>query len=69
MAAMLGAMAIERHVTLDRAMYGSDQAASLELPGLLNLISAIRRFSECIGDGVKRMAPGEEEVAKKLRYW
>jgi N-acetylneuraminate synthase len=69
MAAMLGAMAIERHITLDRAMYGSDQAASLELPGLLNLISAIRKIPECVGDGVKRMAPGEEDVAKKLRYW
>jgi N-acetylneuraminate synthase len=69
MAAMLGAMAIERHITLDRAMYGSDQAASLELPGLLNLVSAIRKIPECLGDGVKSLAPGEEGVAKKLRYW
>ena len=69
MAAMMGAMAIERHITLDRAMYGSDQAASLELPGLLNLLGSIRKIPESIGDGVKRILPAEETVAKKLRYW
>jgi N-acetylneuraminate synthase len=69
MAAMMGAVAIERHITLDRAMYGSDQAASLELAGLLNLVATIRKIPNCLGDGIKRMAPGEESVAKKLRYW
>lgn len=69
MAAMLGAVAIERHITLDRAMYGSDQAASLELAGLLTLTSTIRKISGCLGDGVKKFAPGEEAVARKLRYW
>lgn len=69
MAAMMGAQAIERHITLDRSMYGSDQAASLELPGLLNLVSTIRKIPDCIGDGVKRVLPAEEGVAKKLRYW
>ena len=69
MAAMMGAMAIERHITLDRAMYGSDQAASLELPGLLSLLGSIRKIPESIGDGVKRVLPAEEIVAKKLRYW
>lgn len=69
MAAMLGAMAIERHITLDRAMYGSDQAASLELTGLLNLMGVIRKIPDCIGDGVKRILPGEVSIAKKLRYW
>lgn len=69
MAAMMGAMAIERHVTLDRSMYGSDQAASLELPGLLSLLGSIRKIPECIGDGVKRILPAEEGIAKKLRYW
>lgn len=68
-AAMMGAVAIERHVTLDRAMYGSDQAASLALPGLLNLVGALRKIPECIGDGVKRILPAEEAVGKKLRYW
>lgn len=69
MAAMLGAVAIERHITLDRAMYGSDQAASLELAGLINLTSMLRKIPGSLGDGVKRIAPGEAEVAKKLRYW
>lgn len=69
MAAMFGAVAIERHITLDRAMYGSDQAASLELPGLLSLVSVIRKIPQCIGDGTKRILPAEEAVAKKLRYW
>jgi N-acetylneuraminate synthase len=69
MAAMMGAVAIERHITLDRAMYGSDQAASLELAGLISLTSVLRKIPESLGDGVKRMAPGEEGVAKKLRYW
>lgn len=68
-AAMMGAVAIERHVTLDRAMYGSDQAASLELPGLINLVAMIRKIPDCLGDGVKRVIPGEAAVAKKLRYW
>jgi len=69
MAAMMGAMAIERHITLDRGMYGSDQAASLELSGLLNLVGSIRKIPGSIGDGVKRVLPAEELVAKKLRYW
>jgi N-acetylneuraminate synthase len=69
MAAMMGAMAIERHITLDRSMYGSDQAASLELPGLINLLGAIRKIPDCIGDGVKQVLPAEDAVAKKLRYW
>lgn len=69
MAAMMGAVVIERHITLDRAMYGSDQAASLELPGLLNLMGSIRKIPACVGDGVKRVIPAEAAVAKKLRYW
>lgn len=69
MAAMLGAVAIERHITLDRAMYGSDQAASLELPGLLSLTSAVRKIPQCMGDGVKKVLAAEQSVAKKLRYW
>jgi len=68
-AAVLGARVIERHITLDRAMYGSDQSASLELPGLMSLVTTIRKINTCIGDGVKTITPGEHVVAKKLRYW
>tara|TARA_B100001989_G_C24551039_1_gene474794 strand:- start:4288 stop:5169 length:882 start_codon:yes stop_codon:yes gene_type:complete len=68
-AAVLGAPVIERHVTLDRAMYGSDQSASLELPGMYSLCSTIRKLNDCLGDGEKRILKEEELVSQKLRYW
>ncbi|MFZ4779031.1 MAG: N-acetylneuraminate synthase family protein, partial [Terrimicrobiaceae bacterium] len=69
MAAVLGAVAIERHITLDRAMYGSDQAASLEKVGLESMVNQIRKIPAVLGDGVKKITPGEASVASKLRYW
>ena len=69
MAVVLGSEVVERHITLDRAMYGSDQAASLEPQGMRNLCATIRKVKVCMGDGVKRIIPGEMQVAKKLRYW
>lgn len=69
MAAVLGAVAVERHITLDRAMYGSDQAASLEKSGLESMVAQIRKIPAVLGDGVKRVTAGETSVAKKLRYW
>lgn len=68
-AAVFGAVAIERHITLGRAMYGSDQAASLEKPGLETLVKQLRKLPVVAGDGVKKITPGEASVAKKLRYW
>lgn len=68
-AAVLGAVVIERHITLNRAMYGSDQAASLAPRGLQEMVSQLRRFPLMLGDGIKKFAPGEDAVAKKLRYW
>ena len=68
-AAVLGAVAIERHVTLDRAMYGSDQSASLELPGMYSLCSTVRKLNICLGDGEKKIIKEEELVSRKLRYW
>lgn len=68
-AAALGAQVIERHITLDRTMYGSDQAASLEEPGLRQLVATVRKLPSLIGNGVKTWAPGESVVATKLRYW
>lgn len=68
-AAMLGASAIERHITLNRAMYGSDQAASLEIDALKRLVTIVRKIPVVLGDGVKRVTEGEKAVAKKLRYW
>lgn len=69
LAAMMGAVAVERHITLDRAMYGSDQAASLEKRGLHLMTSYIREIAVTMGDGVKRVTPNELANGQKLRYW
>jgi N-acetylneuraminate synthase len=68
-AATLGAVAIERHITLDRSMYGSDQSASLEEAGLSRLVNSVRKISKIMGSVKSEMIDGEEKVAKKLRYW
>jgi N-acetylneuraminate synthase len=68
-AAVMGASAIERHVTIDRAMYGSDQAASLEKSGLQSLLAQIRKLPGILGNGEKTFGDGERSVAQKLRYW
>lgn len=69
LAAALGATALERHITLDRAMYGSDQAASLERPGLERMIRDIRLLPKIMGDGGKRILDEERPIAEKLRYF
>jgi len=66
-AVMLGATSIERHITLDRSMYGSDQAASLEPDGLRRLVTAIRELDVILGDGKKRIWDSEIPAQKKLR--
>jgi N-acetylneuraminate synthase len=66
-AAALGAAAIERHITLDRTMWGSDHAASLEPTGLQHLVRDVRIIEAAMGDGVKRIMPGEEAPMAKLR--
>jgi len=66
-AVVIGATSIERHLTLDRSMYGSDQAASLEPIGLKRVVSDIRRIENILGDGIKRVWPSEIPVLKKLR--
>ena len=68
-AATLGASAIERHITLDRAMYGSDQAASLQPEGFRQLNRILRTVPSILGDGEKRILKEEELIANKLRYW
>jgi len=68
-AASIGAVAIERHITLDRASYGSDQSASLEITGLRNLVETIRKVPIVLGDGKKVITDQEKIIAKKLRYW
>ena len=67
LAVMMGAVAIEKHLTLDRAMYGSDQAASLEPTGFGKMVEYIRLAEISIGDGYKVIYPGEETIKAKLR--
>jgi len=66
-AVALGATLVERHITLDRAMWGSDHAASLEPHGFSNLVRDIRIIETALGDGVKRVFPGELAPLAKLR--
>ena len=67
LAIALGATSIERHITLDRSMYGSDQAASLEPPGLYRLVKDVRDIDSIMGDGVKRIWDSEKSSMSKLR--
>ncbi len=66
-AVALGATSIERHITLDRAMYGSDQAASLEVDELQRLVKDIRCVESALGNGEKVLSVAEQETKKKLR--
>jgi N-acetylneuraminate synthase len=66
-AAVLGACCVERHITMDRAMWGSDQAASLEPNGISRLVRDIRLCEQSMGDGIKRVYEEEIPVMKKLR--
>ena len=66
-AVALGACVVERHITLDRSMWGSDHAASLEPNGITRLVRDIRLIEKSMGDGVKRVLEREQPVIKKLR--
>ena len=66
-AVAVGATFVERHVTLDRAMWGSDQAASVEMGGLERLVSNVRDIERALGDGIKKVYDVELPVKKKLR--
>ena len=66
-AVVMGACCVERHITMDRAMWGSDHAASLEPNGITRLVRDIRLIEKSVGDGVKRVYDSEIAVANKLR--
>jgi N-acetylneuraminate synthase len=66
-AIVLGAAFVERHITLDRAMWGSDQAASIEPSGLIRLVRDIRVIEKAMGDGIKRVYESELSALRKLR--
>ena len=66
-AVAMGACVVERHLTLDRTMYGSDQSASIEPHGFAHLVRDIREIEKALGDGVKRVYPDELPIKAKLR--
>jgi len=66
-AAAMGITSLERHITLNRAMYGSDQSASIEPSGLRQLVGAVRKIEKAMGDGEKRVIDAEVPIARKLR--
>ncbi|NWJ30242.1 N-acetylneuraminate synthase family protein [Marine Group I thaumarchaeote] len=66
-ATTLGATSIERHITVDRSMYGSDQSASLEFGGLDRMVKNVRQVKMVLGDGIKRIYDSEVPAMKKLR--
>lgn len=66
-AVLLGATSLERHITLDRSMYGSDQAASLEPHGLYRMVRDVRLIDKILGDGKKKIWDTELPAMKKLR--
>lgn len=67
LAVALGACAVERHITVDRTNWGSDQAASLEMAGLYHMVRDIRQTPELMGDGVKVVYNSEKPIIEKLR--
>lgn len=66
-ATAMGITSLERHITLDRAMYGSDQAASIEPSGLMQLVGAVRKIEKAMGEGQIRIMDKEVPIAQKLR--
>jgi N-acetylneuraminate synthase len=66
-AVAIGAQVVERHITLDRAMWGSDQAASVEPAGMQRLVNYIRATEQSLGDGQKRVYESELPILQKLR--
>ena len=66
-AASLGITSLERHITLDRSMYGSDQAASLMPPGLKQLVGGVRKIEQAMGNGKIEIIDKEVPIAEKLR--
>jgi len=68
-AVIMGANTVERHITLDRTLWGSDQSASLEPYGLSKMVRDIRNVKSMMGDGIKRVYDSEKPIIKKLRRY
>ena len=65
----LGADYIERHITLDRTMYGTDQASSLSEPGIRELTTVLSKYPIMFGNGKKNISKDEKNLIKKFKYW
>ena len=63
----LGAKVVERHITLSRAMWGTDQSASIEMSGMTKLVKDLRTIESSLGDGVKKVYDSEKNPLQKLR--
>ena len=68
-ASLLGAVVIERHITLDRSMWGTDQAASLSEDGIKYLMSVIKKIPKMLGNGKKKFSFEEKKLLNKFKYW
>ena len=66
---IMGAKYIERHITLDRSMWGTDQAASLSESGMKNLSDILNKSPLVLGNGIKKLSKQEKELLKKFKYW
>ena len=66
---LLGAEYIERHITLDRAMWGTDQAASLSEKGIKNLSDIVHKIPQILGKPIKKYFQEEKKMSQKMRYW
>jgi len=68
-ACMYNITSIERHITLDRTMWGTDHASSLETNGMISLVNLIRKFEKIIGNGKKKFLQSEKDKLKENKYW
>jgi len=66
-AAVIGAKIIERHITIDRSLWGTDQAASLGPEGMRKLIGSVNSVIKSLGDGIKKVYPSEQKAITNLR--
>ena len=69
LAYFLGCRYIERHITLDRSMWGTDQAASLSESGMKNLADILSKTPMLLGNGIKKVSKEEKLMLKKFKYW
>jgi N-acetylneuraminate synthase len=68
-AVAMGAEVVERHITLNRTMWGTDHSASLEMNGMIQLVNLIRKYEKSYGDGIKKITLNEKKKLNDMKYW